>query len=189
MYTNLYSLAIHLCHCFFEHVLWRQHQLEHLLRRRHLLANQLGVPDRSSRRIQGFRVRVNPRCSGFTLIETLYRWIGLNRRRHLLAHQLGVPVQVDVLDSRAGRGNPKMQKPTGHGAEEFGSKQKQSLEEEIPEGGPIPLHRDTTRSIDREYLSISIHLSTSIYPYVLARSSVCLIKETDLSTRSIDFWP
>jgi len=28
----------------------------------------------------------------------------------------------------------------------IGSQQKQSPEEGIPEGGPIPLHRDTTRS-------------------------------------------
>ena len=30
--------------------------------------------------------------------------------------------------------------------EEFGSQQTQSPEEGIPEGGPIPLHRDTTNS-------------------------------------------
>jgi len=55
---------------------------------------------------------------------------------------------LSILDSRAGRG-----------IEEFGSQQKQNPEEGIPEGGPIPLHRDTTVPIEMYlYLSISIYI-------------------------------
>jgi len=94
-------------------------------------------------------------------------------------------LSMHILDSRTGRGIPKMpvdrlietRKENGAGNDTetvrsrsrrgrvlqamdddvVGGQQKQSPEEGIPEGGPIPLHRDTT---------ISIHVYTYLYSHI-----------------------
>ena len=61
-----------------------------------------------------------------------------------------------ILDSRAGRG--KLDDDV------VGGQQKQSPEEGIPEGGPIPLHRDTTSA--SRYNHICVCVCIYIYMYV-----------------------
>jgi len=75
---------------------------------------------------------------------------------------VGLTRRACASDGRAGRpwGAPSIELDD----DLVGSQQKQSPEEGIPEGGPIPLHRDTTILI---HLSLSLSIiSISMYLYI-----------------------